>query len=120
MAEYFSLGRYKLTENGVEMSVAVKMLKEGSSSETKESFSKEVTLMTVLQHENILRLLAVSMEEEPFCMVFEFMPKGDLNEYLRKHDPENTGEPIKGIYDFILLSCDRVARAFICCGDKGG
>jgi len=82
-------GRYKITENAEDTSVAVKMLKEGSSTEAKESFVQEVTLMSVLQHENILKLLAVSIEEEPFCMVFEFMSNGDLNQYLRKYDPEN-------------------------------
>ena len=79
------------------------MLKEGSSAETKDSFVKEVTLMSVLQHENILKLLALSIEEEPFCMVFEFMPNGDLNQYLRIHDPENTEEPDKGVCALLTI-----------------
>lgn len=78
------------------MSVAVKMLKEGSSAETKDSFIQEVTLMSVLQHGNILKLLAVSIEEEPFCMVFEYMVNGDLNQYLRNKDPENTENHCRG------------------------
>ena len=77
----------------------MKTLKEGSSAETKDSFIQEVTLMSVLHHENILKLLAVSTEEEPFCMVFEFMVNGDLNQYLRKNDPENAQESDKGNYD---------------------
>ena len=64
--------------------VAVKCLKQGSSLQALEAFNKEVQLMSVLKHSNILRLLAVSTEEEPFCMIFEFMENGDLNEYLRK------------------------------------
>lgn len=64
--------------------VAVKCLKEGSTPQALDEFHKEVALMSVLQHGNILRLLAVSTEEEPYCMIFEFMENGDLNEYLRK------------------------------------
>lgn len=90
------LGRYRIEDGTEEKSVAVKMLKEGSSAETKNSFVQEVTLMSVLQHDNILRLLAVSIEEEPFCMVFEYMVNGDLNAYLRKNDPENTEEVNQG------------------------
>ena len=109
MPACFVLGRYRLTENGEEVSVAVKMLKEGSSAETKDSFIKEVTLMSALQHENILKLIALSIEEEPFCMVFEFMCNGDLNQYLRKHDPENTEEPDNGIFALITaIKCNYV------------
>ncbi|XP_047144848.1 tyrosine-protein kinase transmembrane receptor Ror isoform X2 [Hydra vulgaris] len=65
--------------------VAVKCLKQGSSLQVLEAFNKEVKLMSALKHSNILRLLAVSTEEEPYCMIFEFMENGDLNEYLRKN-----------------------------------
>ncbi|XP_065062879.1 inactive tyrosine-protein kinase transmembrane receptor ROR1-like [Rhopilema esculentum] len=98
-------GRFKLGQDAEEISVAVKMLKEGSSAETKDSFIQEVTLMTVLYHQNILKLLAVSTEEEPFCMVFEYMVNGDLNTYLRKNDPENTEETEK-----VSLSTDNLVN----------
>ena len=70
-----------------EIMVAVKTLKEGSSKETKESFFQEVAMMSLLNHENIVQLLAVSTEEEPFGMIFEFMNLGDLNHYLRNAGP---------------------------------
>ena len=63
--------------------VAVKTLKEGSSKETKESFFQEVAMMSLLNHDNIVQLLGVSTEEEPYGMIFEFMNMGDLNQYLR-------------------------------------
>eukprot|EP00794_Sanderia_malayensis_P012117 gene12117-13368_t len=96
-------GRYSLTEGERELSVAVKMLKEGSSMETKDSFIQEVTLMSVLNHDNILKLVAVSTEEEPFCMVFEYMVNGDLNQFLRKNDPENATETDKVPLPFGVL-----------------
>ena len=75
-----------------ELMVAVKTLKEGSSSETKEDFFKEVALMSLLHHENIVELLAVSTEEEPYGMIFEFMELGDLNQYLRRAGPFFEGD----------------------------
>ena len=79
-------------KQGAELSVAVKTLKEGSSTETKEDFFKEVALMSLLHHENIVELLAVSTEEEPYGMIFEFMEFGDLNQYLRKAGPFFEGD----------------------------
>ena len=43
--------------------------------------------MNFLNDPNIVRLLAVSSEEEPYCMIFEFMCNGDLSEYLRNSQP---------------------------------
>lgn len=91
----FALGRaYGLVhgKEDAELLVAVKTLKEGSSTETKEDFFKEVALMSLLHHNNIVELLAVSTEEEPYGMIFEFMEHGDLNQYLRKAGPFFEGE----------------------------
>ena len=101
---FFPTGQLKIGDQSSALNVAVKTLKEGSSAETKDSFIQEVTLMSVLHHENILKLLAVSTEEEPFCMVFEFMVNGDLNQYLRKNDPENTQETDKGNYTIVCYA----------------
>ena len=78
-----------------EVIVAVKTLKKGSSSEAKAEFDQEVCLMNFLSHPNIIKLLAVSAMEQPYCMIFEFMNKGDLSEYLRESEPltESITEP---------------------------
>ena len=70
-----------------EVLVAVKALKDDSSKEQKDDFFREVSLMSILTHPNIVELLAVSTEEEPYGMVFEFMSGGDLNQYLRNALP---------------------------------
>ncbi|KAL9962852.1 hypothetical protein ACROYT_G031998 [Oculina patagonica] len=70
--------------------VAVKALKDEPSKEQKDEFFKEVTLMSILTHPNIVQLLAVSTEEEPYGMLFEFMSGGDLNQYLRNALPAET------------------------------
>ena len=84
-----------------EVLVAVKALKHDSSKEQKDEFFREVSLMSILTHPNIVQLLAVSTEEEPYGMVFEFMSGGDLNQYLRNALPAETSphnkETNKGI-----------------------
>jgi serine/threonine protein kinase len=87
-----SFGLRSAEKPNTELMVAVKTLKSGSSKEMKLSFLQEVTLMSVLHHENIVELLAVSTEEEPYGMIFEFMAKGDLNQFLRKHGPYGLSE----------------------------
>ena len=67
--------------------VAVKVLKEGASLQAKQEFFKEASLMHEFTHPNILQLLGVCIEQEPLCMIFEYMELGDLNNYLRKNDP---------------------------------
>ena len=70
--------------------MAVKALKDEASKEQKEEFYREVTLMSILTHPNIVQLLAVSTEEEPYGMLFEFMSGWDLNQYLRNALPAET------------------------------
>ena len=63
--------------------VAVKKLKSGAPSTTKEAFEKEVTFMSRLNDKNVIRILGVCYEDTPFIML-EYMEKGDLNQYLQK------------------------------------
>ena len=65
------------------MLVAVKTLKSGAPSTTKEAFEKEVNFMSRLNDKNVIRILGVCHEDTPFIMM-EYMEKGDLNHYLRK------------------------------------
>ena len=70
--------------------VAIKVLKEGANDQTKKDFFREAALTHEFNHQNILKLLGVCIEQEPFCMLFEYMEYGDLNGYLRKHKVVNT------------------------------
>lgn len=62
--------------------VAVKTVKMNASLKVKQEFKREVELMSFLQHPNIICLLGVCINEQPMCMLFEFMSNGDLHEYL--------------------------------------
>ena len=84
--------------------VAIKVLKEGANDQTKKDFFREAVLMHEFNHPNILKLLGVCIEEEPLCMLFEYMELGDLNGYLRKCST-NSGSQlnlIAGSQDILL------------------
>ncbi|GAB6024093.1 hypothetical protein CHUAL_008807 [Chamberlinius hualienensis] len=77
-------GAYQKTD--VELcDVAIKILKENSTSEIQLDFLREVEIMSSFEHENILALLGVVVAENTPWMVFEFMEYGDLAELLRKN-----------------------------------
>lgn len=57
-------------------------LKDANES-TRQDFQREAELLTVLQHQNIVRFYGVCTDGEPLAMVFEYMRHGDLNRFLR-------------------------------------
>lgn len=67
--------------------VAVKMLKEDASSDMQVDFEREACLLAEYSHPNIVKLLGVCAVGHPMCLLFEFMARGDLNEYLRTCSP---------------------------------
>uniref|UniRef100_A0A8C8EAD0 Tyrosine-protein kinase receptor n=2 Tax=Strigidae TaxID=30459 RepID=A0A8C8EAD0_9STRI len=78
---------YNLLPEQEKMLVAVKALKEVTES-ARSDFHREAELLTVLQHEHIVKFYGVCTEGEPLIMVFEYMKHGDLNRFLRSHGPD--------------------------------
>nr|XP_022909572.1 receptor-like tyrosine-protein kinase kin-15 [Onthophagus taurus] len=69
--------------NGKEESVAVKTLREKSSIEEVEDFRAEIDIMKKIgQHPNIVTMLKCCTLHEPFMMIMEYVPYGDLKHYL--------------------------------------
>ncbi|XP_054710825.1 tyrosine-protein kinase transmembrane receptor Ror2-like [Uloborus diversus] len=69
--------------------IAVKMLKDEASDDLQSDFEREACLMAEFDHPNIVKLLGVCAIGKPMCLLFEFMGKGDLNEFLRSCSPTN-------------------------------
>ncbi|KAJ3623044.1 hypothetical protein MTP99_019302 [Tenebrio molitor] len=69
--------------------VAVKMLKDDASEDMQDDFEKEACLLAEFDHPNIVKLLGVCAIGRPMCLLFEYMGKGDLNEFLRQCSPSN-------------------------------
>ncbi|XP_039475369.1 high affinity nerve growth factor receptor isoform X4 [Oreochromis aureus] len=76
-----------LSPDNDKMLVAIKTLKDANES-TRQDFQREAELLTVLQHQHIVRFYGVCTDGEPLAMVFEYMRHGDLNRFLRR-SPEN-------------------------------
>lgn len=70
--------------------VAVKMLKDEASQDLQLDFEREAMLLAEFDHPNIVKLLGVCALGRPMCLLFEYMAKGDLNEFLRACSPFNT------------------------------
>ena len=83
--------------------VAIKVLKEGANDQTKKDFFREAALMHEFNHPNILKLLGVCIEQEPLCMLFEYMEFGDLNSYLRKHNTSGNQPDLQNSLPIQLL-----------------
>ena len=62
---------------------AIKTLREGTSAEGMKNFLHEAKLACQFDHDNIIKLYGICMSEGFYCLVFEYMDLGDLNEYLR-------------------------------------
>ncbi|XP_075228843.1 tyrosine-protein kinase transmembrane receptor Ror-like isoform X2 [Lycorma delicatula] len=76
-----------VANDGQPLLVAIKTLKENATTKTANDFRREVDLMSELRHPNIVCLLGVCLAGEPLCMLFEFMAKGDLHEFLMARSP---------------------------------
>nr|XP_058956779.1 fibroblast growth factor receptor 3-like [Pocillopora verrucosa] len=65
--------------------VAIKMLKSNASESDKRDLMKELETMKQLKpHPHVIKLLGCVMESEPFLVLIEYVPFGDLLGYLRK------------------------------------
>lgn len=69
-----------ILEEGVVTPVAVKQLRNLSA---REDFFREVSFMSKLDHERIVKLLGVCSQSEPYAMIIEYMDLGDLCSFLR-------------------------------------
>ncbi len=46
--------------------------------------------MCRLKHSNVVRVLGVVSQNDPLCVIVEYMKFGDLNQFLKQHVPEST------------------------------
>ncbi|XP_045148367.1 epithelial discoidin domain-containing receptor 1 isoform X2 [Echinops telfairi] len=62
--------------------VAVKILRPDATKNARNDFLKEVKIMSRLKDPNIVRLLGVCVQDDPLCMITDYMENGDLNQFL--------------------------------------
>ncbi|KAK6133554.1 hypothetical protein DH2020_032683 [Rehmannia glutinosa] len=65
--------------------VAVKVFWEGIADEDKvKAFRDELALLQKVRHPNVVQFLGAVTQNSPMMIVTEYLPKGDLHEYLKK------------------------------------
>ncbi|OXB82156.1 UNVERIFIED_CONTAM: hypothetical protein H355_009035, partial [Colinus virginianus] len=69
--------------------IAIKTLKDFNNPQQWAEFQQEASLMAELHHPNIVCLLGVVTQEQPVCMLFEYMNQGDLHEFLIMRSPHS-------------------------------
>ncbi|GER35891.1 kinase family protein [Striga asiatica] len=80
-----------------EKPVAVKVLK--SCKESLKNFMLELDIITSINHKRITPLLGICVKDNEFISVYEFLPKGSLEQNLH-------GEGPKGKIDIVIMSWD--------------
>ncbi|XP_004624387.1 epithelial discoidin domain-containing receptor 1 isoform X2 [Octodon degus] len=70
---------------GQPLLVAVKILRPDATKNARNDFLKEVKIMSRLKDPNIIRLLGVCVQDDPLCMITDYMENGDLNQFLGAH-----------------------------------
>ena len=80
----FGVVRLGLWSNGSTdpVQVAVKTLNSQCSETDRVKFLREAAIMGQFVHNNVIQLYGVVTEEENMMIVLEYMPKGDLREYI--------------------------------------
>ncbi|KAK2849400.1 hypothetical protein Q5P01_009234 [Channa striata] len=83
LGEELGCGQFGLVLGGKwrDKKVAVKMIREECMSD--EEFKEEARVMMRLAHCKLVQLYGVCTQRSPMCLVFEFMEKGSLSDYLR-------------------------------------
>ena len=92
--------------------VAIKTLKDNAPTQARQEFCKELEKVAVLQHPNVVCLVAVCVRQEPLCMLYEYNFQCDLQEFLLIHSPHSDvsarsddGTPqILEISDFLTIA----------------
>lgn len=82
--------------------VAIKVLREGTQSNTNKEFLEEAYIMASVDHPNLLKLLAVCMTSQ-LMLVTQLMPLGCLLDYVRNNKDKIGSKPL-------LNWCTQIAR----------
>ncbi|XP_064094014.1 discoidin domain-containing receptor 2-like [Macrobrachium nipponense] len=63
---------------------------QDASPEVREDCWREAQLLATLSDPNLAGLIGVVSRDEPLTILLEYLPLGDLNQFLRRHVPDTT------------------------------
>jgi serine/threonine protein kinase len=58
-----------------------------------------------LRHPNVMPLLGVTMTENRFVMVSEWMENGNINEFVKTHTDVNRLELVCFLFEDLIFAC---------------
>ncbi|XP_068106525.1 epithelial discoidin domain-containing receptor 1 isoform X2 [Hyperolius riggenbachi] len=80
---------------GRSLLVAVKLLRADANKNARSDFLKELKILSRLSDPHIIRLLGACLDEDPLCMITEYMENGDLNQFLSSHQLADEDESLE-------------------------
>ena len=73
-------------DNGSDTSVrAVKLLRGAATADDRKEFLREAELMLELDHQNLVRIIGVAVQQRPWLVVLEYMRVCSIVELFHKH-----------------------------------
>lgn len=81
--------------------VAVKILK--SYKDAWHDFSLETEIMSSLNHKRITPLAGICVEDNNLVLVYDYLPKGSLEEMLHGNPPQLNMSPLYNDLSFFFL-----------------
>lgn len=76
-------------ENSKPTPLVIKTLSPGAQAAMQTDFRREANIMAELNHPNLLSIFGVSLQQQPWCMLFETPLYGDLHEVLLAAKPSS-------------------------------
>lgn len=70
-------------------------------------FLEEARLMKNLRHTNLVSLIGLCTREPPYFIITEYMPHGNLLDYLRSHPQQELSPPV------LLYMATQIAAAMM-------
>eukprot|EP00041_Stephanoeca_diplocostata_P033126 m.1085046 g.1085046 ORF g.1085046 m.1085046 type:complete len:1167 (-) comp24278_c1_seq1:375-3875(-) len=87
---YLALQTARIKGGGkVDLKRAVKMVRNNATKEDKKEFQREAETMMLLEHENLVRLVGVAVQQAPWLAVLEFCEHGDLRSVVRAYQEKH-------------------------------
>ncbi|KAK7060640.1 BDNF/NT-3 growth factors receptor [Halocaridina rubra] len=70
--------------------IVLAAVRQDASPEIREECWREAQLLATLSDPNLAGLVGVISRDEPLILLLEYLPLGDLNQFLRRHVPDTT------------------------------
>lgn len=89
--------------------VAVKIIRVPDDDENgtltvrlEKQYTREVTLLSRLQHPNVIKFIAACRKPPVFCVITEYLAEGSLRAYLHKLELEHNSVPLQKVLGMAL------------------